>query len=234
EIRIDLDVEQAALVFVLDLWNARDRLRQLAVGVHAQAPRLLADQQPAVRQKRHAPRIVELGQTFDVHGTGLRRDRLDGRSLPRLAVGGSSDHENGCNGSSPPNRLMHDTTLRESDLTTSTTSANGLIDASDMPRIVSVARASFRAASRSAIMRRCASRPSTSTASRRDCRSCSTGWPRPRPTSPVCKSSRRRASAFRRWPCKRRATTRSGTDKRAGTASRFSRRTCNRSKERVY
>jgi hypothetical protein len=58
EVRIDRDGEQPSLLVVLDLGHAAERIRKFSVGIEAQIARLLGDQQPAIRQKRHRPRII--------------------------------------------------------------------------------------------------------------------------------------------------------------------------------
>ena len=72
EVRIDLDVEQAALAAIRHRRHAADRLRQPPAGIDAQAARLLGDEQSAVGQEGHAPWLAQRGETFDRDGAGFR------------------------------------------------------------------------------------------------------------------------------------------------------------------
>lgn len=67
EIRRHGHVQEPALALVVDLGQALQRRRQLAVAVKPQGAGLFGDEQAAIGQKRHAPRIA---QPLDQRGAG--------------------------------------------------------------------------------------------------------------------------------------------------------------------
>src|SRR5690606_3221325 len=76
EVRIERDVEQAALAFGEDVWDAFDRVRQLLAVEDPQLAGPLGDEQPAVRQERHSPGMVQpVRETLDVDRAALRLER---------------------------------------------------------------------------------------------------------------------------------------------------------------
>ena len=118
---IQRDVQQPALAAGVDRRHARDRLGlEHAVPDDAQAAGALGDQDVAVRQERHAPRMLEPAH----HGDQLERrllggDRpLLGRARLAAAAGAGDDHRDH-QGAEPPTarRLAHALPPRRTDST---------------------------------------------------------------------------------------------------------------------
>ena len=65
EVRIDRDGKQPSLLVILDLGHTAERIGEFSLGINAQIAGLLCDQQPAIRQKRHRPRIIQRCEAFD-------------------------------------------------------------------------------------------------------------------------------------------------------------------------
>ncbi|CUH40976.1 hypothetical protein JSE7799_03717 [Jannaschia seosinensis] len=75
EIGVDRHIEEPALIAVGDIRRPGDRLGKAALlGKAAQAARLFGDQQRAVGQVRHAPRILERRQLLDPERSRARQN----------------------------------------------------------------------------------------------------------------------------------------------------------------